>query len=134
VSDKKKVLIITDGTEIIDSIAHSLEQTLTGAGSFAASAVKICNAQEFSGTDLLPANTFFIGCEKPNPPSFEYLKDMLAHINFAGRSCGIFSVNKKTLNYLSGIIKDCEVKTGEPLLITEPDVKSVKNWLKGIMD
>ena len=124
-SIKKKLLIITDGTELIDSIAHSLKTALK-------STVKISRADVFDGTDLLASDTFFIGCEKPNPSSFKYLEEMLEHINLVERHCGIFSANKKTLKYLSGILKGCDAKVGEPLLITEPDAKAVNNWLKGL--
>ena len=125
VSIKKKVLIITDGTDLIDSIAHFVKSAVTGA-------VKICRAEFFDGTDLLPAETFFIGCENSKPSSFGYLEEMLLHINFAGRHCGIFSTNKKALNYLSGILKNCEVTVEEPLLITEADAAVVNNWIKKI--
>jgi len=127
VSEKKKVLIITDGTNLIDSIAHSVKSAVTGT-------VKLCHAQAFDGTDLLASNIFFIGCENPNPSSFDYLEEMLEHISFAGRHCGIFSTNKKTLKYLSDILKDCEAVIEEPLLITEPDTATINNWIKGILE
>ena len=120
---KEKILIITDGTELIESIARSVKDALSGT-------VKIISAEAFEGTDLLPANTFFMGCEKPNPSSFNYLEEMLKHINFAGRHCGIFSASKNALKYLSGILKDSEVTVGEPLLITEADAAAVKKWIK----
>ncbi|MCL2243788.1 MAG: hypothetical protein FWC03_04880 [Treponema sp.] len=126
-SAKKKVLIITDGTELIESIARSVKSALKCT-------VKISHAGKLDGTDLLSAETFFIGCEKPNPSSFDYLSDMLKHINFAGRHCGIFSANNKALKYLGGIIKDCEVITGEPLLIAGHDAVSVSNWVNTIIN
>ena len=119
----KKALIITDGTELIDSIAHSVKSAFSGT-------VKISHAQALDGTDLLASDTFFIGCEKTDISSFDYLKEMLAHINFAGRHCGIFSSSKKALKNLSVLLKDCEAVVGEPLLIAEADAKAVKNWLK----
>jgi len=133
VSAKKKVLIVTDGTESIDLIALSLKNALTDFK------VKICPADKFDGTDLLPAGIFFLGCEKPHPASFSYLEEMLSHINLAGRRCGIFSTNEKSIKYLRGIVKDCEANLGESLLVTDiaqkkVQTKTVKKWLKGILE
>ena len=132
-SAKKKVLIVTDGTESIDLIAQSLQNGMTDCK------VKVCPADKFEGTDLLPAGIFFLGCEKPRPDSFSYLEEMLAHINLAGRHCGIFSTNEKALKYLRGIVKDCDAGLGEPLLVTDATQKkelskTVKKWLKGILE
>ena len=95
--------------------------------------VKICEAEKFSGTDLLPVNLFIIGCEKPNPASFGYLKEFLLHINLASRKCGVFSTKEKTLKYLCGIVKDCEADLGEPLSVKDEIKNSaLKKWLKEI--
>jgi len=133
VSAKKTVLIVTDGTESIDLIAQSLKNGMTDCK------VKVCPADKFEGTDLLPAGIFFLGCEKPRPASFSYLEEMLSHINLAGRKCGIFSSSEKALKYLSGIVKDSEASLGEPLLATDITQKkvqtnTVKKWLKGILE
>jgi len=124
----KKTLIITDGTESIHSAALLIEGVLS------AYKVKICEIGDFSGTDLLPAEFFFIGCEKPNQQSFSYLEELLTHINLASRKCGIFSTNEKTIKYLNSILKDSEVFVGQPLLI-ENDCKEavVKNWVDEIL-
>lgn len=121
-----KALIITDGTDIIQSIAQSISDELTG---FKA---KICPAENFDGTDLLSADFFFIGCENQNPGSFAYLEDMLSHINFASRKCGIFSTNEKAIKYLLAALKDCEADVGEPLLVPNSKIEksALKNWLK----
>ena len=126
----KQVLIVTDGTDSIQIIAKSIVSALTGYK------VKICAAESFSGTDLLAAQVFFLGCEKPNPVSFAYLSQMLAHINLAGRPCGVFSTGDKTLKYLSGLVKDSEAAMGEPLLVKEGGIKppALKKWLKGIIE
>jgi len=126
VSSKKNVLIITDGVKSIDLIAQSIKKSLTDCK------VKVCPADKFEGTDLLPAGTFFLGCEKPHPDSFLYLKEMLSHINLASRKCGVFSTNEKALKYLSGLVKDCEADLGEPLLSADEKL-AVKKWLKKIM-
>ncbi|WP_461248360.1 hypothetical protein, partial [Treponema sp. R6D11] len=96
-------------------------------------AVKICPAGEFEGTDLLPAQIFFLGCDSPKPASFSYLEEMLSHINLVSRKCGIFSSDKNSLKYLDGILKDCEADIGEPLLLNGgTDTTKIEKWLKGI--
>ena len=126
---KKRVLIVTDGTDQIKVIAELIASCLTDSD------VKICQAESFAGTDLLPAHIFFLGCENPNPESFQYLSQMLAHINLANRRCGVFSNNTKALKYLSGLVMDCEASLGEPLLAGDTAIKpaDVKKWLKGIL-
>jgi hypothetical protein len=125
----KKALIITDGTESIHFIANLISDALTGFE------VKIRGGENFAGTDLLPVDTFFLGCEKPKPSSFEYLEKMLSHINLASRKCGIFSVKEKSIKYLSGIIKDCEADSGSPLLVVSKDIPkpALKKWVKGVV-
>lgn len=126
----KKALIITDGTQSIQSIAQLISGALTDFD------VKICSADEFEGTDLLPAQAFFIGCEDASPSSFTYLEDMLSHINLASRKCGIFSVKDEPIKYLAKIIKDCEADTGEPLLTEEKKIAqpTVNKWVKQIIN
>jgi len=127
VSIEKKVLIITEPGESIDLTARLIKDSLKDYS------VKICSAAEFSGTDLLPAQIFFVGCNSPKPESFSYLEKMLSHINLVSRKCGIFSSDKKSLDYLAGILKDCEAKIGEPLLVNGGiDKSAVEKWLKGI--
>ena len=125
-SAKKRVLVVTDGTEAIQSVARAITNELSDCKT------EICSGEVFAGTDLLPAETFFLGCEKPHPASFAYLAEMLMHINLAGRKCGIFSTNEKSLKYLEGLLTDCEAALGEPLLVTDasPHTQAVKKWLK----
>jgi len=125
----KKALIITDGTESIKETATLIADTLSGFET------KICSAEIFEGTDLLPADVFFIGCEKPSPSSFSYLKDMLSHINLASRKCGIFSVCEETIEYLNGILNDSEAALGAPLILTSEKVPlpALENWVEGII-
>ena len=123
-SAKKNVLIVTDGTETVDSIAASI------GGKLSDFKVKITNSQEFEGTDLLPADIFFLGCEKASPESFSYLEDILSHINLASRKCGIFSTNEKAINYLRKITKDCEADMAEPLLSESITRDSLEKWVK----
>jgi len=127
VSAKKKALIITDGTEGIKAAAKNISGALNDFE------VNICEAEKFNGTDLLPVNLFIIGCEKPNPASFAYLKEFLLHINLASRKCGVYSTNESTLKYLCGLVKDCEADLGDPLSVNSETNKSAfKNWLKGV--
>jgi hypothetical protein len=125
----KKALIITDGTESINSLAEPIKKALAGYD------VKIRNADKFEGTDLLPSDIFFIGCEKPSVPSFAYLEEMLSHINLASRKCGVFSVNQKALKYLSNILKDCEAALGETMLSTDGGYQQsdIDKWIKGLI-
>jgi len=125
----KKALIITDGTESINSLAEPIKNALAGFD------VKIRKADKFEGTDLLPADIFFIGCEKSSPSSFSYIEEMLSHINLASRKCGIFSVNKKALKYLGNILKDCEADLGETMLSTDGGYQQsdIDKWIKGII-
>ena len=125
-SSEKNVLIVTDDNESIDQIARSIQNAL------ASFKVKVCRAEKFVGTDLLPVETFFLGCDKPAPESFAYLEDMLARINLSSRKCGIFSTNAESLEYLRGLVKDCEVSLGEPFLFSDDKDNSVKNWLNWV--
>jgi len=121
-----KALIITDGTESIETIALLIKETLTGYKT------TICPALNFKGNELLGADLFFIGCEKPSPSSFNFLEKMLSHINLAHKKCALFSVNQKAIKYLLGITKDCEADTKEPFL-PEGDIINktiVKKWVK----
>jgi hypothetical protein len=126
VETKKNVLIVTDGAA---STMKAAEQI---AAELPVSHVVIRAASEFAGTDILPAEVFFLGCEAPNPPSFAYLEEMLRHINLVGRRCGIFSPkSEKAAAYLVGIVKDCEASVGEPFVFPE-DGAGLKKWVKSI--
>lgn len=111
---KKKinVIILTEGSEGTKKMAEEISAALKGNN------VSVKTAAEFQGNDILPADAFFLGCEKPRPESFAYLADLLEHINLAGRPCGIFSSGcEKTASYLAGLVKDCEADLNpEPLL------------------
>jgi hypothetical protein len=128
VSAKTNVLIVTDGKDKINSIANSIKELLSGCK------VTVCSGENFAGTEILPADAFFLGCEASSPSSFAYIQDMLAHINFASRKCGVFSTNEEAAKYLGGIVKDCEADTGKPLIASGDIQASVlKDWLKETM-
>jgi len=98
VKAKKNVLIITDGAPGTEKMSA-----------------------------ILPADAFFLGCEKAAPDSFAYLTDLLKHINLAGRTCGVFSSGtKKTAGYLAGLVKDCEAALNPELLTSS--ASDIKNW------
>jgi hypothetical protein len=128
--EKKPVLILIDE-------AVSSEQT-AGVISAALGAYQttILQAASFSGTDLLPAYAFFLGCESPKPPSFEYIEDLFKHINLAGRPCGVFSTDRKALKYLSALIKDSEAVCGKPLLVKTAvaDPAEIQKWIQSIVE
>ena len=92
-------------------------------------------ANFFSGTDLLPASAFLLGCEKPRPLAFAYLEDLLLHINLAGRPCGVFSADRKALRYLSALVNDCEARKGKPLLLKGGTVHSaaLDKWIQNLL-
>jgi len=121
VKARKNVLVVTDGSEGVAALAGEIAAALKD------NKVTVKAATEFAGNDILPADVFFLGCEKPRPASFTYLTDLLQHINLAGRPCGVFSSgSEKAVKYLAGLVKDCEAALkSEPLLAGGGDVK---NW------
>jgi hypothetical protein len=127
VETKKHVLIVTDGADSTVQTAKQIASALEKCD------VAIRTASDFAGTDLLPAEVFFLGCEQPDPPSFAYLSAFLQHINLAGRSCGVFSAgSEKALNYLSGLVGDCEAASGEPFLAGK-GAAGLEKWIKSIL-
>ena len=123
---KKTVLIITDGSVETAKMAAGIETALKGNN------VSVKSASEFKGNDILPAEAFFLGCEKPNPDSFTYLADLLKHINLAGRPCGVFTPgSEKTAKYLAGLVKDCEAAL-HPEKLSSPGKSPVK-WAKSVI-
>ena len=123
---KKTVLIITDGSGETAKMAAGIAGVLNG------NKVLVKAASDFEGTDLLPAGAFFLGCEKPGPPSFAYLEDLLKHINLAGRPCGVFSPgSEKAVKYLAGLLKDSEAALNpEPLTASG---KNMKKWAENVI-
>ena len=125
VEKRKTVLIVTDGVAEINKIAGLI------AGELSNWQVAIKDAKDFNGTDLLPADCCFIGCDKPNPPSFDYFQKLLRHINLSGRPCGIFTAESpEAIAYLSSIVKDSEmVLGGEPLFAS--GLGDISSWVRG---
>jgi hypothetical protein len=101
---KRNVLIVTDGTESTRKIGEKIAKVLKG------NRVMIKKTPDLCGTDILPADVYFFGCESPHPPSFAYLEQVLLHINLAGRPCGLFSPQSlAALQYLATLVHDSEL-------------------------
>ena len=125
----KSALIVIDGTAV-EKFADMISAALKGYKTV------IRRAESFAGTDILPADIFFLGCETPEPASYSYIEQMLQHINFSGRCCGIFATESKALKYLSRLVKDSGVSLGEPLLVNDSTTNSalIKKWTHDILD
>ena len=122
----KTVLIITDESVESVKMAAGIKTALKG------NKVSVKSASDFRGNDLLPADVFFLGCEKSKPESFDYLADVLKHINLAGRHCGLFSMGSPgTVKFLSSIVKDSEIRCYEPLLAGK--IEEITPWVEGII-
>jgi hypothetical protein len=109
--------------ESIQMMARQIEEALTHCR------VVNIQARDFSGLEILPAEIYFFGSETPRPPSFEYLENVLRHINLAGRPCGLFSPGSgEAIDYLSGMVRDSELALyPEPLLPS--GMEKIKNWV-----
>jgi hypothetical protein len=134
VKAKRNILIIAGNGAVTVGIAESIAAVF-GAAPFAGWSAKVISAKDFCPTMLLPANAFFLGCEKPEPPDFAPVKDLFQHINLAGRPCGVFSTQANAVKYLSGLVRDCEASLGEPLLVKDggTDSRKLKKWVGGII-
>ena len=132
--EKRRILIITDDSDSMRNLAVTIAAIIRNP-QFAGCTVSMTEAESFSAPDLLPAQTFFLGCEKPGSFSFLYIEDLFAHINLAGKFCGIFSNNSKAVKYLSVFIRDSEVSAGKPLLVKDSTLDNIilQNWVKSIM-
>jgi hypothetical protein len=127
VKAKKTVLIVTDGTEQVAKMADSIAAVLRE------DVVTIKAAPQFAGTDILPADMFFIGCEEPNPVSFDYLSDLLKHINLAGRSCGVFSPkSEKAAAYLADLLADSDAALYPRPLFADCADADLAGWVEEI--
>ena len=132
--EDRKVLILTDGDTSSQKLAQGIADAVESLAIKGCTVFQVKSAA-FSGTDLLCADTFFVGCATESPASFNYIETLFGHINLAGRSCGIFSCNSKAIEYLSGILQDSEVFVGKPLLAKDGklDGKEIQEWVKSIL-
>ena len=125
--EKKNVLIVTDGSAEMVKLAEKIAAALKG------NKVSTKAVSEFKGNDILPADAFFLGCERPNPDSFAYLEDLLKHINLAGRPCGVFSPgSERAAKYLAGLVHDSDAALNpKPLLAGS--TAAVKKWAEKVI-
>jgi hypothetical protein len=112
VEAKRRILIVTDGTESTQKIGEEIAKKLKG------NQVVFKKSPDLCGTDILPADVYFFGCESPHPQSFDYLERVLFHINLAGRPCGLFSPHsQEAIRYLATLVHDSELDLkAEPYL------------------
>lgn len=131
---KKKLLIITDGSELMTDTAEKIAAVLKEPP-FAAYSASTIKAPGFSATDLLPVHGFFIGCEKPGAFTSLYIEDLFAHISLTGRPCGIFAVGTKAAAYLAAFVRNCEAAAGKPLRVKgrAPDAAALRDWIHSIL-
>ena len=125
----KTALIVIDGATV-GKFAGMISASLKGYKT------TIRQAQAYVGTDILPADIFFLGCETSEPASFSYIAKMLQHINLSGRCCGIYATDSKVLKYLSKLVKDSGVNVGETLLVNSATTTSalIKKWTQSILN
>jgi len=127
VKAKKRVVIVTDDSEETVKMAEGISAALKS------NEITVKTASDFQGNDLLPADAFFLGCEKPNPASFAYLEDFFRHINLAGRPCGAFSPGSKTaVKYLAGLVKDSEARLNPESIIAGAGT-DLKKWANSVI-
>ena len=125
--EKRRVIIITDGSEETIKIAEKISTALKSND------VTVKTASDFKGNDMLPAGAFFVGCEKPKPDSFTYLAEFFKHVNLAGRPCGIFSPGpEKTVKYLAGLVKDSEAALN-PESVFAGSGTDIKKWANNVI-
>ena len=131
--ESKKILIVTDEEESTQNLAMGIASIIIPP-SFDAYSVSVLKSDVFYGTDILPAYAFFLGCGSPSPLSFTYIEILFERINLAGRPCGIFSSNSKTLKYLSRLMRDSQASVGKPLLAKNGEIDGAKlgGWVKSI--
>lgn len=131
---KKHILIVTDNTPIIKTIAENIASVFSGAKLENWSA-KIISAEKFCPTQLLPAHAFLLGCEKPEPADFTGVKELFKHINLAGRPCGVFSSQASAIKYLSTLVRDSDAVMGSPLVAKNgvAGKQELRKWVKGVL-
>ncbi|GHU81320.1 hypothetical protein FACS189468_3630 [Spirochaetia bacterium] len=93
-------------------------------------------SQDFSGADMLPADMYFFGAAEPHPVSFDYLEELLRHINLVGRPCGVFSSgSREALDYLSEMVRDSELALYPEPLLAGPSAKpaEITAWVAKVV-
>ena len=128
------MLIIFDNGAVTKKVTENIAAIL-GTAPFENWSATVISAKDFSPTQLLPAQAFLLGCEKPEPPDFTGVKELLKHINLAGRPCGVFSSQLSAVKYLSGLVRDSEAALGSPLVVENGavDGRKLQKWVGGII-
>jgi hypothetical protein len=128
------MLIILDNGAVTKKVTENIAAIL-GTSPFENWSVAVSPVKDFSPTLLLSANAFLLGCEKPNLPEFTDIKELLKHINLAGRPCGVFSTQANAVKYLSGLVRDSEAALGSPLVVENGavDGRKLKKWVRSII-
>jgi hypothetical protein len=124
VNQNKTVLIVTDGADSTAVLAEKIKAALGGCK------VILKTAVDFSGTDLLGAALFFVGCEKPDAFRSSCFSKVLKHINLASRPCGIFSSDGgKAVEYMTDLLSDCEAALN-PWVLTAKNAEDANGWVE----
>jgi len=133
--EKRKILIITDNTASMLNLAIKITSCLKKPP-FEDYSVSTLEAANFSAVDIFSARAFFLGCDNPKSFSFLYIEDLFAHINLAGRFCGIFSSNSIAIRYLSNLVRPCEAAVGRPFIVKDDTVDGsiLKEWIMDIVN
>jgi len=118
-------LIVIDTADSTRGMADAMALALTPPWK-----AVVMPAEQFDVTQLLASDAFFIGAESPNPPCFSQLSTVLAHINLAGRPCGVFSSSKGAADSVRGILRDSEAALYPDTFLGEGDVKA---WTKKVL-
>ena len=131
---KRKIVIITDNSEQIRNLAEKISAIIMNPP-FEQYSVAVTDIEKFSAVDLLPAQTFFLGSQSKESFSNHYLNTLFAHINLAGRSCGIFSPDARAIIYLEKLVHDSDVTVGKPLFIKNDTVEDVDllHWVQSVI-
>jgi hypothetical protein len=134
VKTKRKMLIILDNGAVTRKVTENIAAIL-GTAPFENWSAAVTSVKDFSPTMILSANAFLLGCEKPELPEFTGVKELLKHINLAGRPCGVFSSQAGAVKYLSGLVHDSEAALGSPFVVEkgEVDGRKVKKWVGSII-
>ncbi|MDR1867794.1 MAG: hypothetical protein LBQ77_05975 [Treponema sp.] len=120
------ILIVIDNDSSIQMMAELI------AAAFSQS--RIVKADSFVGSDLLDAHIYFFGCKEPSPFSFNHVEKVLQHVNLAGRSCGIFSLDsEQAIAYLKRILLDSEL-TVYPQAFLSDSMENLEAWASRIVN
>jgi hypothetical protein len=130
----RKALIITDDGPEIKKITGEIAKAF-GKLPFEGYQALIVSAGSLTPVDLLPAHVFFLGGSPLEPSPFGRIEGLFRHINLAGRPCGVFSSNQKTLDYLSKLAHSSGAAQCWPLLAEGGLIEGgkIQNWLQLLM-